>query len=372
MQTERSCPGCGVTIFFDGLCWQCNAKQRHKTVLEMNDSEIEEKLSEMCLKLGALHGKTASWKELEQALTGFQDLLAYQEINTAALAKIACEREIYSHTELYRNADASVREKLISVLHQPCCKNAGEVQMALAIIGGQEVQQLFMKLEKSPLPWREDLYVNPSIYAESGGWSFDEKGQRQTLVFDTCYAMHKGNKSQHEALQIGKKRNECCKGCGCQMLDILVLDGKDDRLSFLGIDGTLRVPFCPWCGCFAEESVIRYQLDGTGSYEAEVDPRFAKSKVPSKYIDEIAENNWVLDEKPCPVYRSYGDEEAPTIGGMAKWVQDWMYLTCPDCGKKMRYLFTIPWGCISKGFEGSLYFEICTDCQIVKVIHQQT
>lgn len=71
-------------------------------------------------------------------------------------------------------------------------------------------------------------------------------------------------------------------------------------------------------------------------------------------------------------HRSHGSHEVPAIGGRAKWIQDWTYLTCPDCGKKLRYLAQVPWSCISDGFVGALYVEICTDCRVVRVLHQQT
>lgn len=83
-------------------------------------------------------------------------------------------------------------------------------------------------------------------------------------------------------------------------------------------------------------------------------------------------NHYVLDKQSTTPYRSYGGARIPTIGGLAEWIQDWTYMECPDCKKKMKYLASIPWESISGGFEGTLYIEICTDCKIVKVLHQQT
>ncbi|MDL2233461.1 hypothetical protein LJC63_07775, partial [Ruminococcaceae bacterium OttesenSCG-928-L11] len=347
-------------------------KQKHDEILALSDGEIDSKITRIVKNLEALDAENSTWREADAALGDFEMLLAYRDINTAAIAEAAFPKVVYTPAAIYRDAEPEVRDALIRELKKPDCEEAGNIQSALALIGDDVVQRAFMKLEGNPLPCREKLYVNPSVYAEAGGWSFDESGQRQTLVHDTCYAMHSDAASPDSAVRIGKKRDDRCAVCGCQMIDALVLDSRDPRLAFLGIEGILRVPICPWCACFTEDNIIRYQLDGASSYEVKIDPYFSENKLDAKYIDEMDTNTWVLDEGPSPVYRSYGGDEAPTIGGMAQWIQDWTYMTCPDCGKKMTYLASIPWSCISDGFEGTLYIEICTDCRVVKVLHQQT
>ena len=49
-----------------------------------------------------------------------------------------------------------------------------------------------LELERNPRPWRKGLYVDPSSYAQIGGWTFDKEGHRTQLNFDTCYPMVKG------------------------------------------------------------------------------------------------------------------------------------------------------------------------------------
>ena len=47
------------------------------------------------------------------------------------------------------------------------------------------------------------------------------------------------------------------------MFDMLVLDGSDERLKFLGIDGILTAACCPNCVPFLEGGAFnRYTLDG--------------------------------------------------------------------------------------------------------------
>ena len=61
-----------------------------------------------------------------------------------------------------------------------------------AAMGDDRALETLLELEKHPRPWRKNLYVDPSIYAQCGGWTFDKEGQRMQLNFDTCYPMVKG------------------------------------------------------------------------------------------------------------------------------------------------------------------------------------
>lgn len=45
---------------------------------------------------------------------------------------------------------------------------------------------------------------------------------------------------------------------------------------------------------------------------------------------------------------------------------------CPDCGKPMKYLAQIQWDTVLDGTEGTLCIEVCPDCRIVSMEHQQT
>ena len=69
---------------------------------------------------------------------------------------------------------------------------------------------------------------------------------------------------------------------------------------------------------------------------------------------------------------SYHIVGSNTIGGFANWVQDWEYRECPECGRKMKYLAQIHWDTIEDCAEGTLFIEICPDCKIITMFHQQT
>ena len=371
IREKKNCTDCGAVIYYDGLCWKCKGKQKYEAYMAMSSDEIADRITEITQNIRALP-IDRKYKEEHDALGDFEALFAYHNINTTEIASAAFERRLFRPIELYRDASPAVRDLLIAELLNPNCEDAGNLQACLAMIGDAKVQEVFMRLEKNSLAWREKLHVDPSVYAEAGGWSFNEEGERQTLIYDTCYSMHSDGTSLDQAVQIGRKREEHCEVCGCQMIDVLTLNGRDERLSFLDISGILRIPVCPWCCCFTEDNVISYELDGTSTYQVKIDPYFKENKLREEYIEEMNTNSYVLDHVPTTPFRSHGGYNVPTVGGMAEWIQDWTYMTCPTCGKKMRYLASIPWECISDGFEGTLYIEICTDCKVVKVLHQQT
>ena len=86
----------------------------------------------------------------------------------------------------------------------------------------------------------------------------------------------------------------------------------------------------------------------------------------------MAENPFVLAKNPVPLFYGAFCEDVNTVGGFANWVQDWEYTTCPVCGKPMKYLAQIQWDTIMEGTEGTLYIEVCTDCKVVSMQHQQS
>ena len=86
----------------------------------------------------------------------------------------------------------------------------------------------------------------------------------------------------------------------------------------------------------------------------------------------LANNTFGLAEKSVSLFYGAFAEDINTIGGFANWVQDWEYVICPNCGKTMKYLAQIQWSTVLENMEGTLYIEICPDCKIVSMQHQQT
>lgn len=91
-------------------------------------------------------------------------------------------------------------------------------------------------------------------------------------------------------------------------------------------------------------------------------------------MEQMAGNPYVLGERAVPVFYGagfLGINEDSTAGGFAGWIQGAQYYPCPDCGKTMKYLAQIKWESLDF-MEGNLYIEICPDCQVISMHHQQT
>ena len=157
---------------------------------------------------------------------------------------------------------------------------------------------------------------------------------------------------------------------------MLVLDGRDERLRFLGLDGVLTATCCPSCVGFLKGPAFnRFTLDG--GVEVFPSELFDGAEKTDCYVSPedykvLTENSFVLGEAPVPLFYGAACQDVNTIGGFGNWVQDAEYATCPHCGKPMKYLAQIQWDTVFDCAEGTLYVEFCPDCQIVSMQHQQT
>lgn len=370
MGLKYNCPSCGTPLGYQGLCWKCKAKQNRQAVLAWTAEQLAEKQQSLIQNIHRL----GNMKEPEW--TDFWCLLGYRDAVTPEIQRAAVEARIFWPAAVYYHAPADVRDALILVLLET--KNpdeASRLMMCLAMQGDDKALEILAELERSPRPWRKKLYVDPSVYAQCGGWTFDKESQRLNLNFDTCYSMVEGTPDEPSPVRIGRPREDTCPHCGGRMVDMLVLDGRDERLKFLRLNGILTAACCPNCVPFAETAAFnRFTLDG------------GSEVIPTKLFDDdtmenylsagdyeaLTANHLVLGKAPVPLF--YGAEflDLNTIGGFANWVQDWSYTTCPDCGKPMKYLAQIQWDTVMDGMEGTLYIEACPDCRIVSMQHQQT
>lgn len=160
------------------------------------------------------------------------------------------------------------------------------------------------------------------------------------------------------------------------MVDMLVLDGRDERLKFLGLDGILTATCCPNCVGFLKGPAFnRFTLDGgVEVFPSELFDGAERIKCyvrPEDY-KALTENSFVLAKTPVPLFYGAACDDVNTIGGFANWVQDAEYTICPHCGKPMKYLAQIQWDTVYDCAEGTLYVEFCPDCQILSMQHQQT
>ena len=287
------------------------------------------------------------------------------------------EANVFYPCEIYYHAPEDVRDGLrTALLETKDANKASNLMSCLAMQGDDQAMETLFELERNPRPWRKRLYVDPSIYAQCGGWTFDQEGHRIQLNFETCYPMVKGTAGEETPVKIGRIREDSCPHCGGKMVDIFVLDGRDERLKFLGIDGILTATCCPNCVGFLDGPAYnRFTLDGgTEVFPSKLydDEEEMECYMRPEDYKSMAENPFVLAKNSVPLFYGAFCEDVNTVGGFANWVQDWEYTTCPVCGKPMKYLAQIQWDTIMEGTEGTLYIEVCSDCKVVSMQHQQT
>ena len=371
MKLKYTCPVCGTPLGYQGLCWKCKCDQERGAALAWTPEQIAEKQQNLARNIRRLR----DFKDPE--CTDFWQLLGYRDAITPEIQRAALAAEVFWPCELYYRAPADVRDGLIAaLLETDSAHEAGNLMSCLAFQGDDKALETLLELERDPRPWRKGLYVDPSVYAQIGGWTFDREGRRMQLNFDACYPMVKGAPGEASPVRIGRPRADACPHCGGKMVDMLVLDGRDERLRFLGLDGILTAACCPNCVGFLKTPAFnRFTLDG--GVEVFPSELFDGAEQMDCYVSPedykaLAENPFVLDRVPVPLFYGCASEDVNTIGGFANWVQDAEYTACPHCGKPMKYLAQIQWDTVFDCAEGTLYIEFCPECQIASMQHQQT
>lgn len=366
MGLKHKCQKCGEPLGFEGLCWKCRAKQHRKEVDLWTEKELQEKTQQVIQKLREENPDKKFYQTDECDL--FYDLMT-RNIDTREIATAACENGIYYPAALYYRADKEVCGKLIEkILVTESSDEASQLMCCLAMIGGKKAQDVLYELKIHPRPWRKNLYVDSDIYAEEGGWTFDENNNFIKLTYDTCLSFELSDKKDEHTF-IARKRGEKCPHCGCELLDMLVIDGSDEKFSFLGIDGIITAACCPNCVTLSEGISCKFDLNGKSEllpYEGEQENYYSE-----EYFEKMIQNTYAVSPQKKSLFHSAFSDDVHTIGGFASWVQDAEYKKCPTCGKKMKYLAQIHWGMLDDG-EGTLYFEICPECRIITMFHQQT
>ncbi|MDR2507809.1 MAG: hypothetical protein LBD67_07430 [Candidatus Accumulibacter sp.] len=366
-QEEKQCIECGKAIYFEGICYECRMRKNREKYQSMPETEVARKIEAILQEMDDSFYKKKEYDD-------FFGLLAFRGISTEKIAEAAASAGVYWPCELYRNAAPSAREKLITALKKKDCQNANHILQCLAIAGGADVLAVFRELEANPLPWSKFLHVPPSVYAHAGGWTFDKDGNRIELNFPECYPAIPAaiDAAENSAVSVAVPREDTCPHCASRLIDILTIDGNDKRLAFLGLSGKTGIPVCPQCAPMCERTMVRYRPDGNSSV-TQVQPFGKCEKMHDEEYAQMTSKRFALAERPAPLFFARGnDESIITIGGFADWIQDFQYDPCPDCGKTMRYLASVPWAALSDYSEGTLFLDICSGCQIISVIHQQT
>ena len=365
----KECKQCGRTIYFDGICVSCRAENERNRILALSQEEIIVAIGQICREIEE-KGK------LDRESGLFMKLLDYRDIDTSEIAETAWKKNLFHPCEMYKDAPDHVIVAMMEKIKQDDIPSmlANRLLRCLAVRGGEEVFKLFLELEKNPRKWQEKLYVSPSRYAVEGGWSFDGEGRKLRTNFDKCYPMVKGTaeKKMRSPVKIGTRTKEKCLRCGCGIVNLMEIDGRDPRLDFLGIDSVVKAKCCPNCFEFSEGDYCRYTIDGESEIVYAEDAYEMEDYLGERGLAELTSNTYVLGERPVPPRYAADWEGGSSIGGFAFWIQDCDIRLCPDCGKPMKYLAQIQWDTVLDAMEGNAYIEICKDCRIMAVLHQQT
>lgn len=322
-------------------------------------------------------------QEAIQALIEKQDttlceaLIRDKDVKSPIFAKTALEQNIFRPNILYRDASAEVRDALIALLDSDQTEqsasgeqeeerfNLNGILLALAAIGDETVAAYFKKWEEHPPAWREKLYIGAAGYALEGGWCIED-GRKKELAFSECYALEVRETGEEEKGVLYEICEDKCPYCGSNYLNLLVIDGRDPRLAFLHIDGTIKIKYCTCCLPWEEFIYCRYKEDGESSVIHQIS---GAGELADEEILREARKSYRLSKKPVSnVYCSEFEKSA--IGGKPTFVNDAVYADCPECGKKMMHLAQIS-GEIWDS-DGTEYVQICRDCKIAATLYQQT
>ncbi len=176
-----------------------------------------------------------------------------------------------------------------------------------------------------------------------------------TIEFRYLLPSHQGNRVQDSAVHIFRPRKNRCPECGGRLSDFLVLDGRGERLRFLGIDGIFTTTTCLGCIPWASPSYSRFTLDGGNTpifpYEGG-----CEEAMEDEDVDQMGANPYVLAREPAPLFYGTDWDEVSAIGGFPFWIQDWEYTPCPDCGKPMKFVVKLSWEMLDF-MEGNCYVE---------------
>ena len=177
---EHKCDKCGVELGYKGLCFKCKAEEERNKTLALTDDEIKEIINK--------YVKDLKEKNVDKELLNgiyIYDLIAYRNIDLKDIVKKALEKKIYYPEVFYYKASEEIRDELIKRIKATKDYSEGaNLLSCLAMQGDDVALDCLYDFEMNPREWRKKLYVDPSVYTECAGWTFDKDKKRQILNFE--------------------------------------------------------------------------------------------------------------------------------------------------------------------------------------------
>jgi len=359
MGEPHLCPKCKQrTIYFDGICYECRQKEKLEFYEGLSEDEIKKRQKNILAHIDELDKFDEIYSDLTYIFY-LHDICDEQIIN-----ELTKNGEYYP-PEIYKKASEGLRDELINRLSsEENIVKLNHILSALAWQGDEVVRELFFRLYGAPKPWRAKLHVDMDGYAQVAGWSFDSSGKRRSLVFDKCFVCEP-SKNADASIKFKATNDEKCKFCSGEMVELTI---KKESLRQFGLelknDAVLK--FCPTCiglvQYFCQNDGNSVQIETVGEGESEDYVREA--------VAVLDGQNFELASEVCAHYSHMIDSEI-LLGGYPQWLQDTEHLACPKCAKTMKYLAQIPFGALADA-EGTIYMQICDECEVVGANFQCT
>lgn len=363
------CKECGKELNWDGVCYDCKIKIERTRILNLDNKDLKVEISKV---INEIKNKGKINEEYELLM----NLICCRDIDTSEIARVAFENNCFFPSVIYKNASNEIIEKMINLLEGENISylTANDLLSCLAVHGGEKIQSFFIELEKKTKKWREKLHVNPSIYSNVGGWTFDKEGQIIDTIFHKCYLMEKVDlkERKNSPVKLLESTKEVCPHCKNKIVTLIEIDGRKKELDFLEINGIIRVKCCLNCFVAVEETICKYSLNGDSVIINIDDYKKADIWLEEDSIDKIDKSVYVLNMDSKPLRYAALEKGGTSIGGFANWEQDEDIKACNSCGKPMKYLAQIQMDTVFDFMDGYAYIEICKECKLVTIFYQCT
>ena len=347
------CLQCGKDLCFPGICSDCQAIQKKQHTSALTQAQVKAKIKYLSEHIAEI----ASQKK--QANKDFWNFISFRGMCPPELQESALANAVYLPPELYYKASSAICESLVlSFMKTENIDEKEQLLYCIAMVGDKKAVEIFYKLQQN------NFYLPPLEYAPYGGWTFDDTGKKQELIYPVCYPIVEDNTANNSIIANVKK--DLCAYCGCQLVDILTIDGRQENLSFLDIHGIITATCCPECVCY-ETMFSQFTLDGKSTVLFEDGFAMLENTTDSEVLQQLQMHKFVLSKKNVPIFYAANGKLINTLGGFANWGENWYYTTCPHCGRTMKYLAQMQWNTLISFFQGTLYIEICPYCQIISM-----
>ena len=110
MSLKYTCPGCGTSLGYEGLCWKCKCERERNAALAWTPEQIAEKQRNLIQNIRRLGDME------DPEFTDFWQLLSYRDAITPEIQRSALAAEVFWPCELYYHAPDDVRDGLIHAL----------------------------------------------------------------------------------------------------------------------------------------------------------------------------------------------------------------------------------------------------------------